>query len=94
MFQNGKGGGGLRSCLEGAWPRRGRDSSSSWFSGICVAEPVQVSVSLPLSVDVPVPFQVVRGEQVELTGSVYNQQPDSVTVPATPPPAQAPPPLF
>lgn len=59
-----------------------------------MAEPVRVSVSLPLSVDVPVPFQVVRGEQVELTGSVYNQQPDSVTVPATPPPAQAPPPLF
>lgn len=67
----------------GLW---GRDSSSSWFSsGICVADPVQVSVSLPLSVDVPLPYQVVRGEQLELSGSVYNQQPDSVTVPRTPP---------
>lgn len=71
--------------LEGAGPLRGRGSSSSWFSsGICVADPVQVSVRLPLSVDVPLPYQVVRGEQVELRGSVYNQQPDSVTVASTP----------
>ncbi|XP_034548076.1 complement C5 [Notolabrus celidotus] len=47
-------------------------------NGICVAEPVQVSVSLPLSVDVPLPYQVVRGEQLELRGSVYNQQADSI----------------
>lgn len=66
---------------------RGRDSRPSWFSsGICVADRVQVSVSQPLSVDVPLPYQVVRGEQVELTGSVYNQQLDSVTVPPPPPP--------
>ncbi|KAM3610513.1 uncharacterized protein V6R79_005063 [Siganus canaliculatus] len=48
-------------------------------TGICVAAPVQVSVNQPLSVDVPLPYQVVRGEQVELSGSVYNQQPDTVT---------------
>ncbi|XP_076588073.1 complement C5 [Chaetodon auriga] len=48
-------------------------------TGICVAEPVQVSVSLPLSVDVPLPYQVVRGEQLQLRGSVYNQQADSIT---------------
>uniref|UniRef100_H3CK04 Complement component 5 n=1 Tax=Tetraodon nigroviridis TaxID=99883 RepID=H3CK04_TETNG len=48
-------------------------------NGICVADPVQVSVSLPLSLDVPVPYQVVRGEQLELTGSVYNQLADGVT---------------
>ncbi|KAM9858664.1 complement C5 [Aulostomus maculatus] len=47
-------------------------------NGICVAEPVQVPVRLPLSVDVPLPYQVVRGEQLELRGSVYNQQPDGV----------------
>ncbi|KAM8760671.1 complement C5 [Acanthopagrus schlegelii] len=47
--------------------------------GICVAEPLQVSVNLPLSVDVPLPYQVVRGEQLELKGSVYNQQPDPIT---------------
>lgn len=53
-------------------------------AGICVADPVQVSVVLPLSVDVPLPYQVVRGEQLELTGSVYNQQPDGITVHAPP----------
>lgn len=64
--------------------RRGAGLELFWFSsGICVADPVQVSVRLPLSVDVPVPYQVVRGEQLELTGSVYNQQPDSVMVPPT-----------
>ncbi|XP_022623289.1 complement C5 [Seriola dumerili] len=47
--------------------------------GICVAEPVQVPVSQPLSVDVPLPYQVVRGEQVELSGSVYNQQAEAIT---------------
>lgn len=57
-----------------------------------MADPVQVSVGLPLSVDVPLPYQAVRGEQLELTGSVYNQQPDAVMVPCTP--ASAPPPVF
>ncbi|KAG7999644.1 Complement C5 [Nibea albiflora] len=52
---------------------------SMFQNGICVAEPVQVSVSLPLSVNIPLPYQVVRGEQLELQGSVYNQQPDSIT---------------
>ncbi|XP_026199541.1 complement C5 [Anabas testudineus] len=47
-------------------------------NGMCVADPVQVSVSQPLSVSVPLPYQVVRGEQLELTGSVYNQHPDSI----------------
>ncbi|XP_047448971.1 complement C5 [Mugil cephalus] len=62
------------------------DSLTTWdikavgvfHNGICVAEPVQVSVSLPLSVDVPLPYQVVRGEQLELSGSVYNQLEDRV----------------
>ncbi|XP_032372446.1 complement C5 isoform X2 [Etheostoma spectabile] len=47
-------------------------------NGMCVAEPVQVSVNLPLSVDIPLPYQVIRGEQLELKGSVYNQQPDNI----------------
>ncbi|XP_070760148.1 complement C5 [Enoplosus armatus] len=67
--------------------RRLPDSLSTWQikavgmfkDGICVAEPVQVSVSLPLHLDVPLPYQVVRGEQLELRGSVYNQQPDIIT---------------
>ncbi|KAF6715641.1 Complement C5 [Oryzias melastigma] len=42
--------------------------------GMCVADAAKVSVNLPLSVDIPLPYQVVRGEQVVLQGSVYNQQ--------------------
>ncbi|XP_049326436.1 complement C5 isoform X3 [Astyanax mexicanus] len=42
-------------------------------NGICVADPVQVRVTQALSVDVPLPYSMVRGEQIELKGSVYNQ---------------------
>ncbi|CAK6980544.1 complement C5 [Scomber scombrus] len=45
-------------------------------TGMCVSEPVKVPVTLPLSVDVPLPYQVVRGEQLELRGSVYNRLTD------------------
>ncbi|XP_029283641.1 complement C5 [Cottoperca gobio] len=63
------------------------DSLTTWniravgmfSSGVCVAEPVQVSVGLQLSIDVPLPYEVVRGEQLELRGSVYNQQPDRIS---------------
>lgn len=50
--------------------------------GMCVADTAKVSVNLPLSVDIPLPYQVVRGEQVVLQGSVYNQQDKSIKVPA------------
>ncbi|XP_068425004.1 complement C5 [Clinocottus analis] len=58
-------------------------------NGVCVAEPLQVQVLLPLSLQVPLPYQVIRGEQVELKGSVYNQQADDITycVTLTAPPA-------
>ncbi|RVE68783.1 hypothetical protein OJAV_G00094840 [Oryzias javanicus] len=46
--------------------------------GMCVAETAKVSVNLPLSVDIPLPYQVVRGEQVILQGSVYNQQDNQI----------------
>uniref|UniRef100_A0A674CVZ5 Complement C5 n=1 Tax=Salmo trutta TaxID=8032 RepID=A0A674CVZ5_SALTR len=42
-------------------------------SGICVADPIKVSVTQAVSVDVPLPYSMVRGEQIELRGSVYNQ---------------------
>uniref|UniRef100_A0A8C7CTE9 Complement component 5 n=1 Tax=Oncorhynchus kisutch TaxID=8019 RepID=A0A8C7CTE9_ONCKI len=41
--------------------------------GICVADPIKVSVTQAVSVDVPLPYSMVRGEQIELRGSVYNQ---------------------
>ena len=52
---------------------------------MCVADPVKVSVNLPLSLDIPLPYQVVRGEQVELQGSVYNQEDDTIRVPTAHP---------
>ncbi|XP_037113807.1 complement C5 isoform X1 [Syngnathus acus] len=63
------------------------DSLSTWHlkavgmfgDGICVSEPLRVSAQLPLSVDVPLPYQAVRGEQLELSGSVYNRRAESVT---------------
>uniref|UniRef100_UPI003AAF040E complement C5 n=1 Tax=Centroberyx gerrardi TaxID=166262 RepID=UPI003AAF040E len=47
-------------------------------NGVCVAEPVRVSVSLPLSINIPLPYQLVRGEELELRGSVYNQEIDRI----------------
>uniref|UniRef100_A0A665VU64 Anaphylatoxin-like domain-containing protein n=1 Tax=Echeneis naucrates TaxID=173247 RepID=A0A665VU64_ECHNA len=63
------------------------DSLTTWevkavgmfHNGICVAEPVQVLVTLPVNLDVPLPYQVVRGEQVVLSGSIYNQQGRSIS---------------
>ncbi|KAM9446334.1 complement C5 [Clarias gariepinus] len=42
-------------------------------NGICVAHPLKVSVQQAVSVDVPLPYSMVRGEQIELRGSVYNE---------------------
>ncbi|KAL0978964.1 hypothetical protein UPYG_G00178580 [Umbra pygmaea] len=47
-------------------------------SGICVADPIKVSVSQEVSVDVPLPYSMVRGEQIELKGSVYNQAQEDI----------------
>ncbi|KAK7173715.1 hypothetical protein R3I93_003515 [Phoxinus phoxinus] len=70
------------------------DSLTTWelkavgvFSeGICVSDE-KVQVSQDISVDIPLPYSMVRGEQIELRGSVYNQRssktPFSVTLTAT-----------
>lgn len=62
------------------------DSLTTWHiktvgmfgDGICVAKTAEVSVNLPLSVNIPVPYQIVRGEQIQLSGSVFSQLSDSV----------------
>uniref|UniRef100_A0AAY5KP45 Complement component 5 n=1 Tax=Esox lucius TaxID=8010 RepID=A0AAY5KP45_ESOLU len=41
--------------------------------GICVADPIRISVTQAVSIDVPLPYSMVRGEQIKLKGSVYNQ---------------------
>ncbi|NWJ04718.1 CO5 protein, partial [Crypturellus undulatus] len=40
--------------------------------GICVAKPLEVQVLKDIFLSVYVPYSVVRGEQIELKGSVYN----------------------
>ncbi|XP_034969300.2 complement C5 isoform X1 [Zootoca vivipara] len=40
--------------------------------GICVADALQVQVMKNVFIDVHIPYSVVRGEQIELRGSVYN----------------------
>uniref|UniRef100_A0A8B9P755 Complement C5 n=1 Tax=Apteryx owenii TaxID=8824 RepID=A0A8B9P755_APTOW len=47
--------------------------------GICVAEPLEVHVLKDIFLSIYVPYSVVRGEQIELKGSVYNYG-DSVCV--------------
>ncbi|CAB1320241.1 unnamed protein product, partial [Coregonus sp. 'balchen'] len=47
-------------------------------SGICVADPIKVPVTQAVSVDVPLPYSMVRGEQIELRGSVYNQAEENI----------------
>ncbi len=49
------------------------------WSGICVSEE-KIPVSQDISVDVPLPYSMVRGEQIELRGSVYNQHSSSIQV--------------
>ncbi|KAM9218014.1 complement C5 [Leptosomus discolor] len=42
--------------------------------GICVAAPLEVQVVKDIFLSVYVPYSVVRGEQIELKGSVYNHR--------------------
>ncbi|KAF4074480.1 hypothetical protein AMELA_G00239810 [Ameiurus melas] len=52
-------------------------------NGICVADPLRLSVRQALSVDVPLPYSIVRGEQIELKGSVYNDYDKETTYSVT-----------
>lgn len=46
-------------------------------NGICQADPLKVRVFKETSINVPMPYSVVRGEQVVLQGSVYNYREQS-----------------
>ncbi|XP_017307260.1 complement C5 [Ictalurus punctatus] len=52
-------------------------------NGICVADPLRLSVQQAVSVDVPLPYSLVRGEQIELKGSVYNEYDKEITYSVT-----------
>nr|DBA21098.1 TPA: hypothetical protein GDO54_017804 [Pyxicephalus adspersus] len=63
------------------------DSLTTWevqgFSmsekGICVADPLSLTVFKDLFLDVQLPYSVVRGEQVQIKATVYNYQNYKVT---------------
>ncbi|KFV90475.1 Complement C5, partial [Eurypyga helias] len=46
--------------------------------GICVAAPLEVQVVKDIFLSVYVPYSVVRGEQIELKGSVYNHKASAI----------------
>ncbi|NXJ75425.1 CO5 protein, partial [Trogon melanurus] len=46
--------------------------------GICVAAPLEVQVVKDIFLSVYVPYSVVRGEQIELKGSVYNHRASAI----------------
>uniref|UniRef100_A0A8C3CRX8 Complement C5 n=1 Tax=Cairina moschata TaxID=8855 RepID=A0A8C3CRX8_CAIMO len=46
--------------------------------GICVTAPLEVQVVKDIFLNVYVPYSVVRGEQIELKGSVYNHRASSI----------------
>ncbi|XP_075572529.1 complement C5 isoform X1 [Pelecanus crispus] len=46
--------------------------------GICVAAPLEVQVVKDVFLSVHVPYSVVRGEQIELKGSVYNHRASAI----------------
>ncbi|XP_042334268.1 complement C5 [Sceloporus undulatus] len=46
--------------------------------GICVADALQVQVVKEVFINVHIPYSVVRGEQIELIGTVYNYRPSGI----------------
>uniref|UniRef100_A0A8B9CZE0 Complement C5 n=1 Tax=Anser brachyrhynchus TaxID=132585 RepID=A0A8B9CZE0_9AVES len=46
--------------------------------GICVTAPLEVQVVKDIFLNIYVPYSVVRGEQIELKGSVYNHRASSI----------------
>lgn len=48
--------------------------------GICVAAPLEIQVVKDIFLSIYVPYSVVRGEQIELKGSIYNHKPSAIKV--------------
>ncbi|KAJ7398992.1 Complement C5 [Pitangus sulphuratus] len=46
--------------------------------GICVAAPLEIQVVKDVFLNIYVPYSVVRGEQIELKGSVYNHKDSAI----------------
>uniref|UniRef100_A0A8C5UFS0 Complement C5 n=1 Tax=Malurus cyaneus samueli TaxID=2593467 RepID=A0A8C5UFS0_9PASS len=50
----------------------------SILAGICVATPLEIHVVKDVFLSIYVPYSVVRGEQIELKGSIYNHQTSAI----------------
>ncbi|XP_062929523.1 complement C5 [Mobula hypostoma] len=49
-------------------------------AGVCVAEPIKMTVYQDVILKAKIPYSVVRGEQVQLRASVYNYKSESILV--------------
>lgn len=49
-------------------------------SGICVANPYEITVMKDFFIDLQLPYSVVRNEQVEVRAILYNYLPDKIKV--------------
>lgn len=45
---------------------------SPWTKGICVADTLKAQVFKDVFLEMNIPYSVVRGEQIQLKGTVYN----------------------
>jgi hypothetical protein len=45
---------------------------SLWAEGICVADTLKAKVFKEVFLEMNIPYSVVRGEQIQLKGTVYN----------------------
>ncbi|KFP32463.1 Complement C5, partial [Colius striatus] len=75
-----------RYCLSKTLSVTLPDSLTTWEvqgvgisdKGICVAAPLELQVVKDIFLSVYVPYSVVRGEQIELKGSVYNHRASAI----------------
>lgn len=51
-----------------------------FFEGICVADPLEISVRKDFFIDLKLPSSAVRGEQLEIKAILHNYWPDPATV--------------
>uniref|UniRef100_G3TAK1 Complement C5 n=1 Tax=Loxodonta africana TaxID=9785 RepID=G3TAK1_LOXAF len=55
-------------------------SDSVWVEGICVADTLKATVFKDVFLEMNIPYSVVRGEQIQLKGTVYNYKTSGIQV--------------
>lgn len=48
--------------------------------GICISEPLDVTVRKEFFIDLRLPYAAVQGEQIEVKAILHNLSPDNITV--------------